>query len=80
MQDIAEIYDVVGMIAPEREVRLFFGAEDPLFTPASTASFERLEPIFESLGAPEKAHMIVTPGTGHEVDPDAVIMSLPALL
>lgn len=75
MEGVAEIYDVVGMIAPEREVRLFFGGKDDLFTPASVQSFERLEAIFEKLGAPGKAQMYVSPANGHEVDPEAVIAS-----
>lgn len=79
MEDVAEIYDVTALAAPEAKVDLFFGAQDSLFTSASVESFERLEVIYDELGVPGEANMHVNPSIGHEVDPDAVIAALPII-
>ena len=79
MEGIAEIYDVVGMVAPLGNVDVFFGGRDKLFTPSSREAFKRLEAIYAKLGGPGKATLHVNPDIGHRVDPDAVIASLPKL-
>lgn len=79
MEDIAEIYDVTALAAPEAKVDLFFGAQDSLFTSASVESFERLEVVYDKLGVPGEANIHVNPSIGHEVDPGAVIAALPII-
>ena len=79
MEGVAEIYDVTGMVASKGQVDLFFGAQDSLFTSGSVESFERLEVIFDKLGAPGEANIHVNPAIGHEVAPEAVIAALPVL-
>lgn len=77
MEGVAELYDVVGMVAPESRVELFFGGRDKLFTQASRDSFARLEAIFEARGAAAQARMHVNPSIGHRVDPEGVLAVLP---
>ena len=79
MEGVAEIYDVTGMVASKGQVDLFFGAQDSLFTSASVESFERLEVIFDKLGAPGEANIHVNSSIGHEVAPEALIAALPVL-
>ena len=80
MEGVAEIYDVTALAAPTgANVDLFFGAQDSLFTSASVESFERLEVIYDKLGASGEPSIHVNPSIGHEVDPDAVIAALPAI-
>jgi pimeloyl-ACP methyl ester carboxylesterase len=74
-----EIYDTAGMIAPRGRVDLFFGGQDTLYTGAVDQAFERLEVIFDKLGAPGQATMTVNPSLGHEVDVEAVLSTLPPL-
>jgi len=80
IEDLFEIYDTVGMIAPKGRVDLFFGEQDSLLTAAVYESFERLEVIFDKLGAPAgDATLTVSPSLGHEVDVEAVVARLAPL-
>jgi len=79
IEGLFEIYDTAGMIAPKGRVDLFFGEQDSLLTAAVYDAFERLEVIFDKLGAPGDATLTVSPSFGHEVDVEAVVASLPPL-
>lgn len=72
---LAEIFDVVGLIAP-RPLLIHFGEQDKFYTPVVQDILSKTEKIYTDLGSRNTLKVHVTPNMKHELDVDATLAFL----